>query len=90
MTASRTMGVTTLTVWQRTSIKGWLYSSTTYINGVPSHDWNTQEEIAIVAVEGWMNSQGHRENILDPSYDRAGIGVAIAEDDRVYITQNFC
>ena len=27
------------------------------------------------AVESWMNSTGHRENMLDPNYDRIGIGV---------------
>ena len=70
--------------------QGWLSSSTTYIYGIPFHDWNTQEEIAVAAVEGWMTSPGHRRNILDASYDRSGIGVAIAEDDKVYITQNFC
>ena len=27
------------------------------------------------AVESWMNSPGHRENMLDPVFDRIGIGV---------------
>ena len=70
--------------------QGWLSSSTTYIYGIPFHDWNTREEIAMAAVEGWMTSPGHRQNILDNSYDRTGIGVAIAEDGKVYFTQNFC
>jgi len=70
--------------------QGWLSSSTTYINGAPLHDWNTQQEIAVIAVEDWMQSVGHRENILDASYDRTGIGIAITEDGKVYITQNFC
>lgn len=70
--------------------QGWLASSITYINGSPIHDWNNQEEIAAIAVEGWMKSSGHRENILDASYDRTGIGVAIAKDGKVYLTQNFC
>jgi len=26
--------------------------------------------------DGWMNSTGHRENILDPSFDEIGIGQA--------------
>jgi uncharacterized protein YkwD len=37
-----------------------------------------------------MNSPGHRENILRPDYRRTGIGVAIAPDDKVYVTQLFC
>lgn len=27
-------------------------------------------------VIGWMNSPGHRENVLDPTYEEVGIGVA--------------
>jgi uncharacterized protein YkwD len=37
-----------------------------------------------------MGSSGHRENILSSAYDREGIGVAIAKDDKVYITEDFC
>ena len=70
--------------------QGWLSSSTTYIYGIPFHDWKTQESIAIAAVEGWMTSTGHRQNILDDSYDKTGIGVAIAGDGKVYFTQKFC
>ena len=76
--------------------QGGLWSSITYMNGVPLHDWFTLDEIAFAAIEGWMNSKGHTENILDTSYDRMGIGVAIAddiaiaEDGEVYFTQVFC
>jgi len=67
-----------------------LYDSVTYIYGIPSYDWNSQSEIAQSTVEGWMNSPGHRENILTAAYDKEGIGVAISSDDRVYITEDFC
>jgi uncharacterized protein YkwD len=70
--------------------QGWLYSSVAIINGVEYPQWNTLEQIADTAVEGWMESPGHRENILTETYDRAGMGVAIAENGKVYITQNFC
>ncbi len=70
--------------------QGGLWSAITYINGVPIHNWLTLEEIATEAIEGWMNSKGHRENILDSSYDRTGMGIAIVDDDNVYFTQNFC
>jgi|GEM_PF-1526124 len=66
-----------------------LYSSVTYINGIPMHDWNDQNEIALSTVFGWMNSPGHRQNILDSSYDKEGIGVAVSSDNKVYITQDF-
>ncbi|HLC86995.1 MAG TPA: CAP domain-containing protein [Candidatus Nanoarchaeia archaeon] len=67
-----------------------LYDSITYINLIPFHDWNTQSEIAESTVQGWMNSPGHRQNILTADYDSEGIGVVISYDDKVYITQDFC
>ena len=68
-----------------------LYDSVTYVAGVgASYEWNTQEEIADTTVDGWMHSEGHRKNILSDNFDREGIGVWIADDDKVYITQNFC
>lgn len=47
------------------------------------------DEIAERVVQGWMNSEGHRENILTARWDSQGIGVYI-DGDRVYATQNFC
>ena len=35
------------------------------------------EQFAREAVEGWMESPGHRKNILNPRYDSSGIGVAM-------------
>lgn len=67
-----------------------LYDSVTYYNGIPSYDWNTLEEIAQSTVNGWMNSLGHRQNILTSTYDKEGIGVAIYSNEKVLITQNFC
>lgn len=69
--------------------QNWTYDSITYINGVPSYNWNHDEDIAEKTVNGWMNSQGHRANILS-GFHSEGIGVAIASDDKVYITENFC
>ncbi len=68
-----------------------LYDTVWYLGGIPtSYEWNTQEEIAKSTVDGWMDSPGHRKNILTEIFDREGIGVEIAENDKVYITQNFC
>ena len=42
-----------------------LYSSVTYYsNRETVYHWNTPEAIAQITVAGWMNSSGHRENIL--------------------------
>ncbi len=46
------------------------------------------EAFARRAVQGWMNSEGHRENILSTAYDHSGVGVAI-RGDYVYATQVF-
>ncbi|HXR95727.1 MAG TPA: CAP domain-containing protein [Rhizomicrobium sp.] len=46
------------------------------------------EEFARVAVEGWMKSPGHRENILNPRYHISGIGVAMM-DGQAFATQVF-
>jgi uncharacterized protein YkwD len=54
---------------------------------------NNETEIARAMVNWWMNSTGHRENILQPHWESEGIGVAIEDVDgktRVYATQNFC
>lgn len=47
------------------------------------------DEIAQRVVTGWMNSDGHRENVLTGRWDSQGIGVYI-NDGAVYATQNFC
>ena len=42
-----------------------------------------------LAVQGWMNSSGHRANILDARFTRTGVGIAKAADGTVYVTQIF-
>lgn len=38
---------------------------------------------------GFMASKEHRNNILDPDMTHAGIGVFVAEDGEVFVTQQF-
>jgi uncharacterized protein YkwD len=48
------------------------------------------QEVCEWAVSGWMDSPGHRENILEPRFTETGVGVSFSEDwDYVYITQIF-
>jgi len=70
--------------------QGNLYSRIRITGNQRSYDWYSAEEIAEEAVEGWMDSPGHRRNILEKAYDRAGIGIAIDAEDRVLVTQVFC
>lgn len=63
---------------------------TWYLNGIPVRsDYRGEEEIALLVIEGWMESPGHRDNILKPYWQSQGIGVAIDSDGLVYVTQNF-
>jgi len=55
-----------------------------------TYDWNSMEKIAATTVKSWMDRPDHRQNILDGNYTRSGVGVGIAADDKVYITQVFC
>ncbi|HEY0426442.1 MAG TPA: CAP domain-containing protein [Pyrinomonadaceae bacterium] len=41
------------------------------------------------AVECWMNSAGHRANILNNRWTETGIGVAVASDGAFYFTEVF-
>lgn len=40
-------------------------------------------------VESWMNSQGHRDNILNPKLKELGVGLARGGEYGIYWTQNF-
>lgn len=44
---------------------------------------------ARIMVEGWMNSPGHRSNILNASFTHSGLGVALDKDGAYYGTQVF-
>lgn len=41
------------------------------------------------AVERWMLSSGHRQNLLNPRWQQSGVGVAISPDGAYYFTQVF-
>ena len=51
--------------------------------------WNSSWRLGHAAVISWMNSPGHRENILNPSWQHIGIGVGRKRKGEVYLTQNF-
>jgi len=42
------------------------------------------------AIQGWMNSEGHRNNLLNPGFREVGLGYYRSESDgRGYVTQDF-
>ena len=54
---------------------------------------NNLDRAAAEAVRGWMNSPGHRTNLLGRQYDRTGIGASFGTwrgYRAVYLTQGFC
>jgi len=57
--------------------------------------YNSEQDVADAVVESWMQSDGHRENILQRYWHNEGIGVYTIPNPngaglRVYVTQNFC
>jgi uncharacterized protein YkwD len=42
-----------------------------------------------VVNDGWMTSEGHRDNILNPSFRLMGIGARKGHDGRWYVSQVF-
>jgi len=51
--------------------------------------WSSPESIAELAVSGWMDSPGHKKNILTSNFSSEGIGVYISTFT-IHVTQNFC
>ena len=68
-----------------------VFSSVTFgSGGARTYQWMSVDEIARQVVDGWMESEGHRENLLKRGFDRQGIGVAITAGGKVFVTQNLC
>lgn len=47
------------------------------------------EDVVGPVHQGWMDSPGHRENLLSPEYTQIGVGVAFSPEHGYYLTQNF-
>ncbi len=50
------------------------------------------QEVCEWAVSGWMDSPGHRDNILEPNFNETGVGVSFSDEGDfiyLYITQIF-
>lgn len=51
---------------------------------------SNESEIAREIVDGWMNSAGHKANIMTSYGNVAGVGVYVTQNRTVYVTMNFC
>lgn len=64
-----------------------------YDNWTSSFTWG--ENIAYgyasaqAVMTGWMNSQGHRDNILNPNFTEIGVSVVADASGRLFFTQDF-
>jgi uncharacterized protein YkwD len=50
---------------------------------------SSSEDVAEAMMEGWMNSPGHKANILNIEYDTIGVGVAYDGYGKYLLTQDF-
>jgi uncharacterized protein YkwD len=48
-----------------------------------------QSDPAGAAIRTWMQSPGHRQNILGGMWNQSAVGVAVAKDGTYYFTQVF-
>lgn len=48
------------------------------------------EDLAEATVTGWWNSPPHKQNLLRTEWLSEAIGVVVAADGTVWVTQNFC
>jgi uncharacterized protein YkwD len=53
------------------------------------HQSKGYDDAVPVAIRGWMNSPGHRANLLGREYTRSAVGVALSADGDVIFTQLF-
>ena len=50
--------------------------------------WKKMDVIAQEAVDAWLQSLPHRNNLLSTAYSSQGIGVSIGSNGTVFVTQN--
>ncbi len=51
--------------------------------------WKSDKGIVAEALTSWMNSPSHRANLLSQLYVTAGVGIAYADNEALFITVNF-
>ena len=74
-----------LQVWDRVRAEGYDYSSV-------GENIAVGQESVVEVMDGWMDSPGHRANILSPDYEHFGLGIRTGNYSgrrAIYWTQNF-
>lgn len=72
--------------------RGHLYDTVNYVTRgdetTTTYLWYSPDELAALIVAMWMESPGHRDNVLSPEFDAGGVGIAVGSDAAVMITLN--
>ena len=55
-----------------------------------TYEARSADGVAAETVDGWLNSPGHRRNLLARHATREGVGVTVRPDGAVYVTQVLC
>lgn len=93
----------TIPLSERAQAQGYgenLYAATRYTRYQETYDaqgtvierqyaWKSEADIARETVQQWMDSPGHRANLLSPYHRTQAIGIALRED-RFFVTQVLC
>ncbi len=67
-----------------------IYTTRRGDDATQTYTWKSVDTLSEEAMEGWMNSRGHRLNLLSRQYQTIGIGAARDALGQLYLTQNFC
>lgn len=68
-------------IWQSSGRSGLAWKSKFY--------WRSDWKLGQAAVISWMNSPGHRKNLLNSEWTHLGVGVSKNKRGKIYLTQNF-
>jgi len=55
-----------------------------------TYEARSADGVAAETVGGWLESPGHRRNLLAPHATREGVGAAVRPDGAVFVTQVLC
>lgn len=86
---------TVATAWSKKQADaGAMSHNPKYTSQIPDGWYAAGENVAFgympdTVTRAWLDSKGHRENILRTSFTHIGIGVACSDDGRAYYTQVF-
>lgn len=53
-------------------------------------EFQNESQLASGIVQAWMHSPSRQAVLLNESWTQVGVGVAITDSDKVYVTVNFC